>query len=140
MWVIQMANAISKRPPCIAIVEDSEAVRRSLSLLLLARGYAASGFESGEALLSSPSRNLFDFLLIDFKLDGVSGTDLLRKLRKDGVTTPAVLISGWEGKELEKEASSAGFMSLVRKPMLEHHLFSVIASVLGPRAAAPTGS
>jgi len=92
-------------------------------------------FEGGEEFLQSPARSSFDFLLVDYKLDGMLGTELLKKLRQEGVATPAAMLSGWETSGLERMAHEAGFVSFIRKPMLNHTLFSVINSLFGNSAA-----
>ncbi|MEZ5984574.1 MAG: response regulator [Hyphomonas sp.] len=125
-----MSNALLNRPKNVAVIDDSEAVRRSLVVLLTTRGYAAMGFASGSEFLSSPLRNSFDFLLVDYKMDDMSGVDLLRTLRDDGLDVPAAMVSGWETPGLERLAQSAGFAAFIRKPMLDHMLFSLIGPPL----------
>ena len=121
-----MSNALLSRPQNIAVIDDSEAVRKSLTVLLAARGYAAMGFESGEDFLASPQKDAFDYLLIDYKMDGLSGVEVLNTLRAEGVKTPAAMVSGWETSGLERIATEAGFAAFIRKPMLDHFLFSLI--------------
>ena len=133
-----MSNALLRRPLSFAVIDDSAAVRRSLSVLLGARGYSAMSFEGAEEFLESPAKSSFDFLLVDYKLDGMLGTDLLKKLRQDGVTTPAAMLLGWETSGLERLAHEAGFVSFIRKPMLNHTLFSVINSLFGHSASEKT--
>ena len=121
-----MSNALLSRPQNIAVIDDSEAVRKSLTVLLTARGFAAMGFESGEDFLASPRKDSFDYLLIDYKMDGLSGVEVLNTLRAEGVKTPAAMVSGWETSGLERIATEAGFAAFIRKPMLDHFLFSLI--------------
>ncbi len=124
-WVA-MSNALLNRPKNVAVIDDSEAVRRSLGVLLTARGYAAMGFAGGLEFLESPLRASFDYLLIDYKMEEMSGVDVLHALREEGVETPAAMVSGWETSGLERLALEAGFTAFIRKPMLDHILFSLI--------------
>lgn len=124
-WVA-MSNALLNRPKNVAVIDDSEAVRRSLSVLLTARGYAAMGFAGGVEFLASPLRSSFDYLLIDYKMEEMSGVEVLRALRGEGVETPAAMVSGWETSGLERLALESGFTAFIRKPMLDHILFSLI--------------
>ena len=130
-----MTNALLCRPKNVAVIDDSEAVRRSLTVLLTARGYAAMGFAGGEEFLASPMKGSFDFLLIDYKMEGLTGVEVLRQLRGEGIETPAAMVSGWETSGLERLALEAGFKAFVRKPMLDHILFSI----LGPARTAEKG-
>ena len=126
-----MSNALLNRPKNVAVIDDSDAVRRSLSLLLTARGYAAMAFATGAEFLKSPLKGSFDFLLIDYKMEDLSGVDVLHALRGEGVDTPAAMVSGWETSGLERLAIEAGFAAFIRKPMLDHILFSLIGPPLG---------
>jgi FixJ family two-component response regulator len=114
----------------IAVVDDSEPVRRSLLVLLGARGYHVDTFPGGAELLAGTSVVDYDCFVIDLKLDHADGTQLLANLRRKGFEQPAVLISGWEVDSLERIAERAGFAAHVRKPMLEISLADVLARVL----------
>jgi len=129
-----MPNALLYRPKNVAVIDDSQAVRRSLSVLLTARGYVAVGFAGGAEFLNSPLRASFDYLLVDYKMDDMSGVDLLKALRGEGVSTPAAMVSGWETSGLERLALEAGFTAFIRKPMLDHILFSLIGPAMPPRS------
>ncbi|HPF23181.1 MAG: response regulator [Hyphomonas sp.] len=135
-----MSNALLYRPKNIAVIDDSEAVRRSLTVLLTARGYAAVGFDGGSEFLASPLKTGFDYLLIDYKMDDMSGTDLLKRLRGEGVDTPAAMVSGWETSGLEKLALESGFAAFIRKPMLDHILFSLIGPPVAPKGGEGVGA
>lgn len=115
----------------IAVVDDSEAVRRSLLLLLGARGYEVDVFQSGEALLQAVGQSPYDCFVIDLKLDGPNGASVLVNLRHLGVTDPAILISGWDEPKLEQFAIENGFAALVRKPMMEKSIADTLEGLLG---------
>jgi len=119
------------RNPRIAVVDDSEAVRRSLLVLLGSRGYDVDAYPGGAELLSAVAAAGYDCFVIDLKLDRADGTQLLSDLRKQGFTQPAVLISGWEVDSLERLAKQAGFAAHVRKPMMEISLADVLGRLLG---------
>lgn len=101
-------------------------MRQSLSVLLTARGYVVEAFTGADDLLLDVKSGDFDLFVIDLKLDGMDGVDLLATLRGRGITEPAVLISGWELPALESTAQRAGFAALVRKPMMDTSLVRVL--------------
>lgn len=115
----------------IAVVDDSEAVRRSLLLLLGARGYHVDVFHDGDALLQVICDSPYDCFVIDLKLDGPNGASLLESLRHRGVSDPAILISGWDEPTLETFAIENGFAALVRKPMMEKSIADTLEVLLG---------
>jgi FixJ family two-component response regulator len=98
------------------------------------------GFGSGAEFLASPLKSSFDYLLIDYKMDDMSGVEVLHSLRGEGVETPAAMVSGWETSGLERLAIEAGFSAFIRKPMLDHMLFSLIGPPQGGEGVPDSGS
>lgn len=114
----------------IAVVDDNEAVCRSLSLLLRSKGYGVSVFDSGLAFLGRGDAKGFDCVLIDFKMSPHDGFDLLRELRARGETVPAIMITGWESKDIFELAKQEGFADVIYKPMLDDKLAETLDLVL----------
>ncbi|KJS36360.1 MAG: hypothetical protein VR74_12680 [Hyphomonas sp. BRH_c22] len=114
----------------IAIVDDNEAVCRSLSLLLRAKGYGVSVYDSGLTFLGRGVAPDFDCVLIDFKMAPHDGFELLREMRERGETMPAIMITGWQSNDLEEQARNAGFEDLIYKPMLDDTLIEALDQVL----------
>ena len=114
----------------IAVVDDSEAVCRSLSLLLRSKGYGVSVFNSGVAFLGRGGGTQFDCILIDFKMSPHDGFDLLRELRAQGNTVPAIMITGWESNDIFELAKQEGFADVIYKPMLDDKLAEALERVL----------
>lgn len=114
----------------IAVVDDSEAVCRSLSLLLRSKGYGVSVFDSGLAFLNRADPKGFDCILIDFKMSPHDGFDLLRELRARGETVPAIMITGWESKDIFELAKKEGFSDVIYKPMLDDKLAEALDLIL----------
>lgn len=118
------------RPAQIAIVDDNEAVCRSLSLLLRAKGYDVCIYDSGLDFLGRGAAPQFDCVLIDFKMAPHDGFELLREMRERGETMPAIMITGWQSNNLEELARTAGFDGLIYKPMLDDRLIAALDQVL----------
>ncbi|MEQ9435640.1 response regulator [Hyphomonas sp.] len=114
----------------IAIVDDNDAVCRSLSLLLRAKGYGVSVYDSGLNFLNRSEAPEFDCVLIDFKMSPHDGFDLLREIRERGETMPAIMITGWQSSDLMDLARKAGFEDLIYKPMLDDKLIEALDQVL----------
>lgn len=125
---IPVPALVSRR---VAIVDDSQAVRLSLSLLLRNRGYDVDAFEGGEALLAALDVCHFDIFVIDLKLEDTDGATLLKALRGRGVFAPAILITGWEARAADQQAAQAGFDAFVRKPMLETSIVDEVRRLAG---------
>ncbi len=120
-----MDDPLERPPVRVALIDDSLAVRRSLSLLLRASGFDVIAFEQGEdAIECGPD---VDRVLIDYRLPGSDGLELLKRLRRQGVAAPAILISGVIAPQIEARAISAGFRSFLRKPMSRADLLKALA-------------
>lgn len=115
----------------IAVVDDSDAVRLSLRLLLGRRGFVVDTFASASDLFAGLGRTEYDCFVIDFKLDDGDGFEVLANIRRGGFQAPAILISGWDSGALDARSHKAGFAAFVRKPMLEMSLADVLDTVLG---------
>ena len=82
-----------------------------------ANGYRAEPFGSAEAFLVSSNLFLFDCIVADIHMPGMSGLDLVRTLREYGTTTPVILITALVEKHLDDAAMSVGAVCLLRKPL-----------------------
>lgn len=116
----------------VFVVEDDDEVRVSTRTLLEASGYVVREFASGEEVIAAGDASTAGCLVLDQDLSGISGLDLIRRLRAEGVQTPAIMVSG-NGKQLVAAATRAGIDAVLRKPIsaeaLEQwleHIFSRI--------------
>jgi FixJ family two-component response regulator len=116
----------------VALVDDSPAVRQSLSMLLRNRGYTVDSFSGAGELLSALEEEAFDIFVLDLKLEESNGIALLSALRSRGISAPAILITGWEAGIAGRQAKEAGFEGFVRKPMLETSIVDEVRRLVGP--------
>jgi FixJ family two-component response regulator len=117
--------------PLIHIVEDDVAIRESLKLLLETRGYAVDAFESGEELFARGDLKKCACLILDVNLPGDSGFDVVAKLHRRGVTTPAVFMSGRVNAAMRAQAQQAGAVAFFDKPVPPAELLATLARTTG---------
>src|SRR5262245_26830569 len=79
----------------VLIVEDNPEYLAIVSHELAVRGFEVRSFTSGEELLASPAREADSahLLVLDWKLPGMTGIELLSRLRNDGCRTPVVFLT-----------------------------------------------
>ena len=98
------------------IVDDEEMVRNSLSRLLRAIGVPNTGFASAEAFLASFKGNEDGCLIVDIRMPGMSGLDLLETLQWRGVMLPAIVITGHTDEGSVKRLERLRVVGLLEKP------------------------
>lgn len=115
-------------PRRIILVEDEEAVRRSLQLLLAWRGYDVQSYASATAAIGRASEiDDSDILVVDYRLPDGDGLGVLRALRGAGWSGRAVLITAFPTATLLDGAKSCGFHVVLEKPLHQHALLGALA-------------
>jgi FixJ family two-component response regulator len=99
----------------VAIVDDDESACRALSRLLRAEGFQAVSYLSAEAFLADTKRPLFDCLMLDIQLGGMSGIELHRRLQASGSSTPVIYVTAHDEPETRAQAEAAGCAAYFRK-------------------------
>jgi len=121
----------SRDIPTVCVVDDDEAVRDSLYLLLEMRGFAVRTFDSAKAFLAEDQCIDCGCLLVDMHMPEMTGLALLDRLRTSGDLPPAIMISGAGDKNLAEQAQRAGALGLLKKPVSEDELFDYLDRALG---------
>jgi FixJ family two-component response regulator len=119
----------------VGVVDDDPAVRNSLKFSLEIEGFVARIYADGQALLDEPVLSHFDCLVVDQSMPGMTGLDLVSKLRARKILAPAVLITSHPPKTLVARAAEAG-VPIVEKPLLGNALIEKIRDVM--QAGPPT--
>lgn len=77
----------------IAVVEDDELIRDMIGLSLKKNGYVVYGFPTAESYLADRPAEVFDLLILDMVLPGMQGVGLLSQLRREGDSTPTLILT-----------------------------------------------
>ena len=110
----------------VYVVDDDYAVRRSLSILLRVQGYRVCAFQSAEAFLPWIATAEPGCILLDMRLPGMDGLELLRHLREQGIELPVILLTGHGDVPLAVQAMRAGAMHVLEKPFEKETLLEII--------------
>lgn len=127
--------------PIIAIVDDDEAVRDSLDVLLSTSGYQVAAFASAHAFLASDAPVRCGCLITDIRMPEMTGLELQERLLQAGHTLPVIVMTGHGDVPLAVKAMKAGAVDFIEKPFEEEALLASIATALQrsrPDAAAST--
>ena len=122
--------------PMILLMEDDPAVRRSLQLLLRARGFDVRAHAAGAPLLADDNVGRAACLIADYRVDDIDGIDLLVRLRARHWAAPAILITGYSSDLLRGRATAAGYAIVLDKPIRDHALVEAVDRLTAPRLGA----
>ena len=110
----------------ITIVDDDEAVRDSLALLLNFRGYRTRAFNSAEACLEAWRPDWRGCLLLDLRMSGMDGLALQQALIQRGSLLPIVFLTGHGDLAHARAALKSGAVDFLEKPYEEADLLKAV--------------
>lgn len=116
--------------PLVLLVEDDDAVRRSLQLLLSGHGYDVRAYASGAGLEHDPEALRAECLVADLVIPDGNAVTLITALREAGWKGPAILISGHLTNEWAERALAQGYSAAFAKPIGETVLTKCLARLL----------
>lgn len=123
-------------PPTVLVVDDDPAVRISLKFSLQVEGFLVRVYASGDELLADPDLPAHACLVIDLRMPGLSGLDVVARLRDRHVALPAILITTHPSQAVRSRAANAG-VALIEKPLLSDALLHGIRDALAQGGARP---
>lgn len=119
----------------IHIVDDDEAVRDSLQVLLDAKGYTAKTYVSAEAFLAAHVNTPAGCAIVDVRMPGMDGIALMTELRRRAQALPVIVVTGHGDIPLAVQAMKAGAVDFVEKPYANDAIVDAVQRAL---AAAST--
>jgi len=114
----------------VFVVDDDAAARQSVVALVTFKGLRARGFASAEEFLAQCDPRQKGVVVADMRMAGLSGLDLLQRLKDCGCTLPVVMITGYADVPLAVRAMQAGAVSFLEKPCQEKELWKGIIQAL----------
>lgn len=100
----------------VLVIEDDTTLGHALQEFLADQGYAVDWLTDGSKVLGALAGQPYDLLLLDLNLPGVSGLDVLRQLRQDGIQVPVLILTARDGIDDRVDGLDAGADDYVTKP------------------------
>jgi two-component system response regulator FixJ len=116
--------------PTIHVVDDDEAVRDSLRLMLEANGYEVAAYPSGDSFIERLPAEPGGCLLIDVRMPGRGGLEVQEELRARHVPLPVIIMTGHGEVPLAVRAMKAGAVDFVEKPFSDEVILASITRAL----------
>ena len=99
----------------VAVIDDESSLCSSMGRLLRLANFQPISYASAEAFLADDKHPQFDCLLLDIRLGGMSGLDLLRQLATDKKHPPVIFITAFDDPEMRAQAEALGCAGFFRK-------------------------
>ena len=120
----------------VLVVDDDQGVRESMSRTLAQAGYTVRTAETGEAAFELARDGAFDVILSDMRMPGISGIEVLRKLRDVRVDSAFIVMTGFGTVDTAVEAMKLGAVDFVQKPFFRDELLMRVRSGVERRQLA----
>jgi two-component system CheB/CheR fusion protein len=114
----------------VFVIDDDGVLRDAVRDVLEQRGRTVQAFRDGESFLESRGRSEHGCIIIDDKLPGISGVELLERLSSDGVKLPAIMITGHGDISTAVRAMKAGAIDYIEKPIRYETLIMAVEQAL----------
>lgn len=119
------------------MVDDDASMRRAVRNLLTSLGFDVQTFVSAEELLQSGKLEQIRVLILDLKLDGMSGLDLLARLRAMGALVKVIMLTAHGATMAERRAMELGAFAFVKKPFQPDALLNLVQAAVNSAPAVP---
>lgn len=122
---------MNQEDPLVYVIDDDEAVRDSLALLLKAVGLMAQVFNSAAEFLESYDPAQHGCLIADIRMPGMSGLDLQNELNRRSAPVPLIFITAHGDVPMAVDAMKAGALDFIEKPFRDQDLLDRVHQALG---------
>lgn len=119
-----------KRAGVVAVIDDDESVRESVVGLIESVGYCLTFFRTAEEFLGSAEMNTVACIIVDIRLPGISGLELLSHMRAHQRSIPAVCIAAHADGNVRRQAIEAGSIAFLYKPFRADVLLDAVRAAL----------
>ena len=119
--------------PKILIIDDEADMRFAVRMLLERSGHTVTEADNGDAALAKIDEAAPDLVLLDMRLPGMDGIQILQKIREKIKDLPIIMVTGYGNVELAEQAIQLGADHYLSKPFHNKELLEVIKQVLEKR-------
>jgi two-component system response regulator FixJ len=130
------AVGMPPEPLVVHIVDDDEAVRRSLALLLRSFSHITRSYASAEALLERLDELEPGCVIVDIRMPGMDGLALQQELGRHQPGLPVVVVTGYADVALAVQAMKAGALDFIEKPYSEQDILRAVTAAFARVADA----
>ena len=120
----------------ILVIDDDQGVRDSMARMLRGAGYNVETAPTGEEGVAAAKGNVYDVILSDMRMPGISGLEVLKRLRDQHVDSAFIVMTGFGTVDTAVEAMKLGAVDFVQKPFFRDELLMRVRSAADRRQLA----
>lgn len=124
----------------VAVIDDDDALREAIVVVLGSVGISAVGYASAQGLLTDITKKPYRCLVLDVRMPGFSGLEVQRRLKEMGHHIPIVFITGHGDVDMAVEAMKRGASDFLQKPFKDQALINAVQAALRQTPAEPVSS
>jgi FixJ family two-component response regulator len=110
----------------IFIIDDDQSLQRAFLLLLRSAGFDARAFSSAQEFLMYSHVSDNDCIILDLRMPGMNGFDLIKKLISKGIYTPVICVTAFDDAKSREQARELGAAAYFTKPVDDQALIDAI--------------
>ena len=122
-----MSSSLS---PLIHLIDDDEAVRSSLALLISTVGLRVQAWADPQTFMNGFDRQSVGAIVLDVRMPGISGLSVLDTLKEQGVDQPVIMLTGHGTVEMCRRAFKAGAAEFLEKPVDDEALLEALQTAV----------
>ena len=117
----------------IAVVDDQPSVRASLARLLRSADFTPARHPSGQEFLDSLNDGAPDCVILDLRMPGLSGFDVLARLARREPPVPVIVLTSYPSDDARERALAQGVVAFLTKPVDRTVLLEAVTRAIGSR-------
>jgi len=110
----------------VHVVDDEEAIRRSIGFMLKTSGFAVHSYSSGDDFLAAVKSAEVGCVLMDIRMPGMDGLEVHEEMRRRGITLPVIVLTGHGDVNLAVRTIKGGAIDFIEKPFEKATLIHAI--------------
>ena len=110
----------------IMVVDDEPSVLESFKMILKIKDYDVVTFPDGPTALAGIEKGKFDLAFIDYKLPGMDGLEVLRKLKELDSAIEVIIVTAYATESSHANAITLGALEYLRKPFLMEEIYELV--------------
>ena len=116
--------------PLVHLIDDDEAVRNGLALLISTVGLRVQGWGDPQSFLREFPRHDIGAIVLDVRMPGIGGLTVLDQLMREGVDQPVIILTGHGTVDMCRRAFKAGAMEFLEKPVDDELLLEALQNAV----------